>query len=282
MTTFAAKENIPMAENRVLSVQLFSVRDRLATDLSGTLADLAKQGFRFVEPFGLGSPGLEPGQRVAIATQVRGVLDGLGLGVSAVHAGLTAADDLAGSVELLARECREFGTDTVFVPHPRLVPGHDENSFADANRVTDLARVLTEAADRATDLGLRLGYHNHWFEWSDLGDGTTGYQRFWSAAGSALLAEVDMLWARVAGQDPGAVVAGLGDRVAAVHLKDGPSVPGAPQTPLGTGVLNVSDLQGAVKNIPWHVVEIDLTEGDPLDLLGRNAHTLVEQGISQW
>ncbi|RKT87504.1 Sugar phosphate isomerase/epimerase [Saccharopolyspora antimicrobica] len=249
----------------MLSVQLYSVRDQLAADRPATLAKLAAIGFRHVEPFGLGSPDRTPAERLTAARSLRTDLDAAGLAVSAVHAGLP------GDLAELEEECAILGADTAFVPHPRLVPGFGEETFADPARVDAFADVLGAAAESAE---LRLGYHNHWFEWARLPDGTTGYDRFWQRTSASLLAELDVYWAVAAGADPAAVLASLGDRVIAVHLKDGPAEPGAPQTPIGTGRVDIPAVLRVAPGNPWHVVEIDTTDLDPFDLLAANATTL--------
>lgn len=273
-----------MHDDGVLAVQLYSVRDRLDGSRRDTLAALARAGFRYVEPFGLGSPTRPLGERLEEASRLRHDLDDAGLLVSAVHTGLGggAPDGGPHAVEDLARECAELGAEIAIIPHPRHVPGFDQTSFADADQVDALARTLSATARQAADHGLRLGYHNHWFEWAALPDGTTGFDRFWAAAGTELIAEVDLYWAAAAGADPTAVLQGLGDRVLAVHVKDGPARPGEPQTPIGTGVVDIPAILSAVKGIRWHVVEIDSTELDPLELLAGNARALADAGISRW
>lgn len=258
-----------------LSVQLYSVMDQLAADRDATLNRLAGLGFRYAEPFGLGASNRSHAQRLEAARQLRAGLDAAELTVSAAH---VAVPD---TVAELAEECAIVGADTVFVPHPKLVSGFDAETFGDIGRVDAFADVLSSLAREAADFGLRVGYHNHWFEWTQLPDGSTGYDRFWSRAGDELLAEIDVYWAAAAGADPAQVLADLGDRVVAVHLKDGPAKQGGAQTPLGTGAV---DVQAALKgtDIPWHVAEIDTTGLDRYGLLGANAQFLVAAGLSQW
>ncbi|TDD55644.1 sugar phosphate isomerase/epimerase family protein [Saccharopolyspora elongata] len=259
----------------LLSVQLYSVRERLATDRHATLARLAEIGFRYVEPFGLCAPEKPPADRLAEARALRAALDAAGLAVSAVHAGLP------GDVAELVEECAILGADTAFIPHPRLVPGFGEETFADPARVDALAETLGSAAESVA-ADLHLGYHNHWFEWAELPDGTTGYDRFWSRAGDDLLAELDVYWAVAAGADPASVLASLGPRAVAVHLKDGPALPGAPQTPIGTGKVDIAAALRGASGIRWHVAEIDSTEQDPFELLATNANILMNEGHSRW
>ncbi|MEV0601818.1 sugar phosphate isomerase/epimerase [Streptomyces sp. NPDC050315] len=260
-----------------LSVQLFSVRDQLAADRDATLDRLAGIGFRHVEPFGLGAPDRSAADRMAQVRGLRRSLDAAGLTAPTVHAGLPR------DLSELAAECEVLGADTVLVPHPHLVAGFDEDAFNDPDKLDAFADTLCEAAHELSGHGLQLGYHNHWFEWTPLPDGTPAWDRFWTRADDRLVAELDVYWAVAAGADPASVLAQLGTRTVAVHLKDGPAQRDLPQTPIGTGKVDPSTaLRHAPAGIRWHVTEIDTTDHDPYDLLTHNARTLVRRGLSGW
>ncbi|GAB2738383.1 sugar phosphate isomerase/epimerase [Salinifilum aidingensis] len=265
-----------MTRTGTLSAQLYSLRDQLAADQHSTLERLARLGFRYVEPFGLGSPDRPFTERLAAARSLRAGLDATGLTVSAVHAAVPP------SITELAEECANIGADTVFVPHPKLVPGFDEQAFADVARVDAFADALSALAQEAAAHGLNVGYHNHWFEWAALPDGTSGYERFFSRASEDLLAELDIYWAAAAGVDPAGVLEMLGTRAVSVHVKDGPAEPGAPQTPIGTGTVDIPAALKSAENADWHVAEIDTTNVDPYELLSSNAEHLVGTGLSRW
>ncbi len=265
-----------MTRTAPLSVQLYSLRDQLAADQNATLQRLAELGFRYVEPFGLGSPEKPYIERLAAARSLRKALDAAGLTVSAVHAAVPPR------IAELAEECAVLETRTVIIPHPKLVPGFDAGTFTDADRVDAFAGTITELAQHGATHGLQLGYHNHWFEWARMPDGTPGWDRFWSRAGENVLAEVDLYWAATAGADPAGVLAALGTRVISVHLKDGPARTDQPQTPLGTGKANPVPALERAGSSWWHVTEIDTTEHDPYELLYTNAQYLVASGLSRW
>lgn len=252
-----------------LSVQLYSVRDQLAADQPATLARLAEIGFRYVEPFGLGSLAKTQAERLASTRKLRADLDAAGLAVSATHAALP-------SVAELAEECAELGAGTAFIPHPRQIPGFGEGTFTDTAALDAFADALGQAAADAPD-GLRLGYHNHWFEWAEL-PGGPAYDRLWQRTHPQVLAELDVYWAIAAGADPTQILNALGSRAVAVHLKDGPATRDTPQTPLGTGALNVPAVLESVAETPWHVAEIDTTDHDPHTLLATNASLLHSHG----
>ena len=256
-----------------LSVQLYSVREALTADQDGTLARLAELGYRHVEPFGFGDPKATPAERAAKARTLRASLHAAGLEVSSLHAAL-AGGDLAPLVE----ECRVLGTDTVFVPVPELVEGFERNVFSDPDRLPAFAARLAAAAEELAASGIRLGYHNHEFEWAGLPDGRVGYDVFWELAGDPLLAELDVYWATVAGQDPATLLKQLGERAVAVHLKDGPARRGEPQTPIGTGDVDVPAVLGSGAPLAWHIAEIDSTDEDVFSLLAQNRAALLAHG----
>ncbi|GGU41574.1 sugar phosphate isomerase/epimerase family protein [Streptomyces coeruleorubidus] len=262
-----------MSRKARLSVQLYSVREALTSDLAGTLARIADLGYRHVEPFGFGRWNATPAERVERARELRAALDAAGLTVSSVHAALSD-----GNLAPLAEECRVLGTDTVFVPVPELVEGFERNVFGDADHVSAFAARLTAASEELAGHGINLGYHNHEFEWTKLPDGRAGYDVFWELAGERLLAELDVYWATAAGQDPVAVLTQLGRRAVAVHLKDGPVGHGEPQTPIGTGDVHIPALLAAGEHLAWHIAEIDTTELDVFDLLESNRTAILDLG----
>ena len=81
---------------------------------------------------------------------------------------------------------------------------------------------LNQAAVKAADHGLRLGYHNHDFELSSIVGGRPGLEVLADALDPAVILEVDTYWAAVGGQDVPALLGRLGDRVRYLHVKDGP------------------------------------------------------------
>lgn len=70
---------------RPISVQLYSFRDRAATDFAGVLRDLSEMGYKGVETCGLAGK---------TAGEVRRIVDDLGLVVSSAHSNLPSKDNL--------------------------------------------------------------------------------------------------------------------------------------------------------------------------------------------
>ena len=266
---------------RPIALQLWTVREDLEADTAATLDRVAARGFSAVEWYGLGDGDAAPAERVARAAALRGMLDGAGLAACAAHGRLPDGAEL----DAVLDEARALGAGCLIAPSPRSVDGC-ESAFSDADGVRRLADRLNAAAERAAAAGVTIGYHNHWQEWRPLGDGRgagrAGYDLLWERLGPGVVAEVDVYWARVGGQDPAAVIAGLGERCRFLHVKDGPGDTVQPQTPLGEGVLDLDAALAAGPHVRWHVVELDECDGDRLDAARAGGDWLVARGWSRW
>lgn len=89
-------------------------------------------------------------------------------------------------------------------------------------------------------------------------------------------------WAQTGGQDVAALLRRLGERVQALHLKDGPTNPEADQVSLGQGAVDYAAAMHAAPSARWHVLEMDCTAGDPFLDIAQSARRLIDQGLSDW
>jgi sugar phosphate isomerase/epimerase len=242
------------------ALQLYSVREQLATGRMPVLRRIAAFGYGAVEPYDVRT---DP-------ERLRADLDEAGLAVCSVHARALGED--AGA---LLRGTRTVGGGTVIVPS---VP---RERFADAGTVAALARELNEAAAKAAEYGLRLGYHNHEFELASLAGGRTGLEVLADALDPAVILEVDTYWAAVGGQDVPGLLGRLGDRVRYLHVKDGPVTRQDPQTAVGSGQMPVAAILAACPSAEWHVVELDSCATDMLTAVGDSLAWLAGHGLAK-
>jgi sugar phosphate isomerase/epimerase len=131
------------------------------------------------------------------------------------------------------------------------------DEWTSADGVAGTAAALNETAAQAADLGIRIGYHNHWWELENRVDGGTALEALADRLDPAVVLEVDVYWAAVGGQDVPALLGRLGDRVRYLHVKDGPATKGDPMTAVGSGTLPIPDILAAGKSVEWRVVELD-------------------------
>jgi sugar phosphate isomerase/epimerase len=228
-----------------LSVQLYSVRQPLATDFAGTLARLAATGLTRVEPYDM----------LAAADALASALPAAGLTAPTAHQSLTG-----GLLDEIFSAASDLEVDLVVHPY---TPADQWQSREDLER---LAGVLAEAAAAAGEHGVRVGYHNHDWELATQLEGRPALEVFAEMLDSSVVLEVDAYWAATAGQHVPALVERLGDRVVAVHLKDGPlDGDTAAQLPLGKGELPAAEILAAAGALQFPVIEFDDYAGDIFD-----------------
>lgn len=223
------------------ALQLYSVREPFAEDPLRTLDRIAELGYRRLELWG-------------IVDNLAALRDGLrraGLRAPTAHARLTDGDPRPAFAA-----AAQLGVEVVIEPY---VAPERWDSVAD---VAATAEQLNELAVRAAEHGLRVGYHNHWWELkSRLGD-RSAFEVFVDHLDPAVAVEVDTYWAAAGGADPVALLWGFGERVHAIHVKDGDlSLDGSGQVPAGSGGLPIPEILAAAP-AALRVVEFDHHDGD--------------------
>jgi sugar phosphate isomerase/epimerase len=245
-----------------IALQLYTVRRLAAVDLPGTLKDVAAAGYRSVEIAGL--PELSGGE-------LRALLDEAGLQAIAAHQDIGR---LRAGVDEIADWLAAVGSPRVIVPW---LP-EEERQTADGVRA--FASELNGYAQQLGDRGIRLGYHNHSFEFAPL-DGTTVWDVLLAELASDVDLELDVFWASVGGRDPAAEIRAVADRVRLLHMKD--RAPGAEprDAPAGEGILDVAGIvrAGREAGVEWYIAEQD----EPQDALPdvATAYRNLELGASQ-
>jgi sugar phosphate isomerase/epimerase len=264
------------------SVQLYSVRDAVAEDLAGAVARLAEIGFTKVEPYGFAERPAE----IAAALRAAGVTAPSG------HAAVIDIDD----AEQVFAAAEQIGLETVIDP---FIPSDRWQTADDAARI---AERVNELSAQAAAHGLRFGYHNHQWEFTNEVDGRPIYHSFVEQLSPEVVLELDTFWATVGGQDTPALLRQLGDRVQFLHIKDGkvsgdiatalPSsesalvVPDAlkaafeNQTPAGQGDVDVQAILDAAPHA-LRVVEFDAYSGDVFAGIAESFAWLRENDTTQ-
>jgi sugar phosphate isomerase/epimerase len=243
-----------------LSVQLYTLRELLAEDLPGTLDRLAGLGLAHVEPFRL----------TDYAAQLGPALAASGLTAPTAHQHVVGT----GAEEEIFAAAAALGVGTVF--DPRI----DTQRFETAGGVAGVADDLNAAAAVAAKHGVRVGYHNHAQELEIVHNGTTALELLAGHLDDAVVLEVDTYWAAVGGQDPVALLKRLGERVTAVHVKDGPATPDPlDQVAVGQGELPVRDILAAAPQA-LRVVELDDTRGDRFQAVADSVAWLRAEGLA--
>jgi sugar phosphate isomerase/epimerase len=224
------------------SIQLYSVRKALEGDLAGTIRRLAEIGFTMVEPY----------RFVAKAAELKQAMAEHNLTAPSGHAPLLSEDQ-----DAIFAAARQLGIGTVIDPH---VPAERWNTIED---IRGTAAQLNAAAAKGAGYGVRVGYHNHWWEIESVIDGKTALEHLADYLDLGVVLEVDTYWAAVGGQNPAELLSRLGDRVRFIHIKDGPvTADPSGQLAVGDGTMPIWDVLEAARSIEAAVIELDDFQGD--------------------
>jgi sugar phosphate isomerase/epimerase len=186
----------------IVGVQLYTLRE-VSDRVEDVLDLVASAGADAVET--VGHHGLD-------APALRDALERRGLRAVSTHLQLAALEaDLDAEVAF----ARTVGIGTLVVPW--LPPAERPT---DRDGWTSLGTRLARLGARVRDAGLRLAYHNHDFELTDV-EGRTGLAWLLDAADPAVLdVELDLAWVARAGGDPTAVLRRWRERTRLLHAKD--------------------------------------------------------------
>ncbi len=247
-----------------ISLQLYTVDKALAPDLDGGVARLAAIGFDTVEAFAF----------VGRAAELRTAFDAHGISARTGHAFLVEESIPLpdGTVMTAPSHAETFAEASALgleiVIDPFVGPDH----WTTREGVERVAARLNAAAEEAAGHGLRVGYHNHDHELRPHIDGKPALQVLAELLDPRVVLELDLYWASAAGIDLVPFIEELGDRIVAVHVKDGPMREGistaqvpTDQTPAGQGDVQLADALAAASALEYAVIEFDGFDGEIFD-----------------
>lgn len=227
-----------------LSVQLYTVREAAGEDLQSALQHLADIGFTQVEPFAFTSFG------DALGT----ALTASGLSAPTTHQSFLNAD--AQEQGQIFEAAAALGITTVIDPF------HPVEHWQSEEAIAATAAALNAASIIAAERGVKVGYHNHDHEISSRIGERSALEVLADQLDPAVGLEIDAYWVAVGGEDPVEFLRRLGDRVIAVHVKDGPGTKeNKDQVAVGSGDQPIREIIAATPDA-LHVVELDDSHGD--------------------
>jgi sugar phosphate isomerase/epimerase len=229
----------PRRKIKSIGLQLYTVREALKADFDATLARVAAIGYREVEFAGYFG---------RTSQQVRASLRRTGLIAPSAHISLDA-----------------IGSGWEGVIENALAIGHRYLVVASVGTVTDIdgyrriAERFNHAGEVAKRAGIRLGYHNHDFEFAPL-EGKLPYDVLLEVTDPKYVCfEMDLYWITKGGQNPLSYFARWPGRIPLVHVKDAAAAAPHRMTDVGAGMINWQRMlaSGAQAGVRHFFVEHD-------------------------
>jgi sugar phosphate isomerase/epimerase len=198
LTPALAAKNIPVG------LELYSVRDQLAKDLTGTVTAVAKMGYKVVEFY---APYFS--WTLDQAKDIRRLMDDLGIRCLSTHNGPNAftGDGIVKAMDLN----KMLGSKYIVMASAGRVDGLDG-----WKKVAD---TLTAANDKFRAADLHAGYHNHKPEFVPT-DGKRPMDTLAAGTPKDVMLQFDVGTCLEAGQDPIAWINANPGRIRSLHLKD--------------------------------------------------------------
>ena len=216
------------SEHRIerIGLELYTVRDALAKDFEGTLAQVAKIGYKEVEFAGYFAhlPEFNPSPK-----RTREILDADGLSAPATHVPYSA---------LSPENWPKVIEASKILGHEYIVnPSIDREVLNQPDGWKRAAETFNRAGEESQKAGIQFAYHNHVEEFKALPDGKLPYDILLTESDPKLLKmEIDLGWAHEAKADPLAYYAKYPGRFPLVHVKDFDK--NGMMTEVGSGVID--------------------------------------------
>jgi sugar phosphate isomerase/epimerase len=238
-----------------IGTQLWCVRKQLATDIPGTLAQLAAAGFDGVElENAFGKPG----------TEWRKHLDANKLKACGFHHTLQElqGDKLAATIEFN----QAIGNDKLIIRS--LAP----DVYKSADLLKKTADAVNEAAERVKPHRMRVGYHNHTTDFNKI-DGEYWWNAFADKTAKNVILQLDT---GNASELPGGVrladlVRRNAGRTVSMHVK--PFSTKNPNAYIGSDELDWPGIMTAAETVgglEWYIVEYEKEGVPPVEALKAN------------
>ena len=251
----AASKKIP------IGLQLYSVRGECEKDLPGTVAAVAKMGYKAVE---------FAGYYGRDAKTLRKLLDDVGLKCCGTHIGLETllGDNLPKTIEFN----QTLGNKFLIVPG--LAKQYTESRLA----WQKTAVIFNELADKVKPHGMRVGYHNHTTEFQAL-DGELPWDTFFRGTRRDVVMQFDTGNAMQGGGDATVYLKRYPGRALTVHVKSFSK--SKPNALIGEDELpwpKIFDLCESIGGTEWYIVEYESDAYSPLISVEKSLEVLRKWG----
>jgi sugar phosphate isomerase/epimerase len=224
-----------------ISLQMYTVREKAAQDLDGTLQKVAEIGYKNVELAGF--YGLS-------ASELRAKLDNYGLSAKSAHVQFALFES---DPKQAFADMHTLGCEYAIVPF--LAPERRQTRA----QLEEIAATLNRLGEQANADNLQFGYHNHAFEFAPV-EGTSLFETLINRTIPDLVKlELDLYWATAGGADALELQKQYPGRFPLLHMKDMAATEDRVDLPVGQGILPWEEIykQAQSTNTAYYVVEMD-------------------------
>ncbi|MGF7080755.1 TIM barrel protein [Mucilaginibacter sp. UYCu711] len=258
-------------DKKYIGLQLYTVRDAMATNPAAALAKVAQIGFNSVE--GATYTGDERFYGMD-AKAFKQVLKQNGLVMLSSHYRLgeeqTNGKDTMGT---MLHDWDKAVDDAAEVGLKYMVCAYlSDPERGNLDHYKKLADDFNRAGERCKKAGIQFCYHNHDFEFKQQ-DGKYPYEILLANTDKDLVKmEMDLYWVTKAKQDPIKLINDNPGRFPLFHVKDMDNTPAGSFTEVGNGIIDFKTIfkHADKAGMKYFFVEQDKTPGDPFNSISQS------------
>ncbi|SDK98792.1 Tat (twin-arginine translocation) pathway signal sequence [Catalinimonas alkaloidigena] len=254
----------------LVGVQLYSIRDAMKADPLATLTKLADMGYQHVEHANY----IDRKFYGYAPKEFKKVLDDLGLKMPSGHTVMrgehwdAAKKDFTDAWKYTVEDAAVLGQEYV------ISPWLDESLRKSYDGLLQFMEVFNKSGELCKKSGMKFGYHNHDFEFSESLNGQTLYDLILTHTDPKLvIQQLDIGNMIGGGGDPQAILSKYPDRFPSMHVKDEIASQeehsGYESTILGKGIVGTKEIAAMGKKMggtKHFIIEQESYQGmDPLD-----------------
>jgi sugar phosphate isomerase/epimerase len=259
-----------------IALQLYTIRDAMATDVPGSLKKVSDAGYKYLELAGYADSkfyGYEP-------ADFKKLVNDLGMEILSSHTQVEAAGITLENAAKMAEDHAKLGVKYCIQPwvveEARTTIASYKKMVADWNKVGGIMK----------DHGIQFGYHNHNFEFATVEGKIPYYDIMLAELDKDLVTmEIDLFWTTKAGQNPVDIFKKYPGRFQLFHMKDMYTKEAPYYTtvgeddfaPVGDGVINFKEILAAkdIAGMKYMVVEQDADkDGLPFEAIKKSITNL--------
>ncbi len=271
-----------MEYGMLTGLQLYSVRDDMRKDPSGTLKQLSDMGYKFVEHAGYSDRKFYG----YAASDFKKYLDDLGMKMPSGHSVLsmdhydTSKKDFTDTWKYTLEDSATAGIEYV------ISPWLDQKLRSDLDTLKSFMDVFNQCGELCKTFGVKYGYHNHDFEFSQSLEGKTLFDHILDLTDPDLVAQqLDIGNMVNGGANAMDVLKKYPGRFVSLHVKDEIKAEGGEgyeSCVLGTGIVGVKEVIDASKKMggtKHFIIEQEAYQGKtPISCMKENIGIMEKWG----
>ncbi|CDN31415.1 Sugar phosphate isomerase/epimerase [Mucinivorans hirudinis] len=252
----SCNENPPKTQ-KVVGLQLYSLRDSMATDPVGTLKAVADMGYTSLETAGYSNGklyGYTP-------EEFRKIVEGLGMKVTGAHVGRGYNPEQ--DTEIMEWWNTAFDANKAAGCTYVIMPSMPIGETLEELKV--YCDYYNRLGEMAKGKGIKFGFHNHAAEFKTVEDQVVLDYLIENTDPQLVTFELDVYWVLKGGADPVAYINKYPGRIGVLHIKDESTI-GESGTVDFEAIFNAANAQG----IKDYYVEVERYTQPPLNCVQRS------------